>query len=259
MKFAINLNAVLPVRDEAREGAEQVTQLLFGEYCSVLETEGTFSKIENYFDNYQGWVDSKMLTEISEEEYDQLKTEKVYRTIEPVSDVFCLTDKSIYRLSAGSLIPHYDELTSKFEIGGIVFQIHPSFVTYLPDENLSGVVPTSLIFKNTPYLWGGKNIFGIDCSGLVQVVFSMNGIVLPRDASQQFKYGEEIKLAEATAGDLCFFEKEGKITHVGIYCGEGRIIHASGSVKVETVDGQGILSAKGVYTHSLAGVRTIKK
>lgn len=259
MEFAINLNAVLPVRAEAREGAEQVTQLLFGEYCSILATEGSFTKIENSFDGYQGWVDSKMLTEISEEEYLKLKSENIYRTVEPVSDVFCLTDKSIYRLSAGSLIPHYDESTSKFEIGGLVFQIHPSFITYLPDENLAGVVPTALIFKNTPYLWGGKNTFGIDCSGFVQVVFSINGISLPRDASQQFKCGQEIALTEATAGDLCFFEKEGRITHVGIYCGEGRIIHASGSVKIETVDDKGILSAKGVYTHSLAGVRTVKK
>lgn len=259
MKFAINLNAVMPVRSEAREGAEQITQLLFGEYCSVLTTEGTFSKIENHFDGYQGWVDSKMLTEISEEEYLTLKSEKVYRTVEPVSDVFCLTDKSIYRFSAGSLIPHYDESTSKFEIGGLVFQIHPSFITYLPAENVDGIVPTSLVFKNTPYLWGGKNIFGIDCSGFVQVVFSMNGISLPRDASQQFGCGAEIDLEDATAGDLCFFEKEGRITHVGIYCGEGRIIHASGSVKIETVDNKGILSTKGFYTHSLAGVRTIKK
>lgn len=259
MKFAINLNAVLPVRAEAKESSEQVTQLLFGEYCTILMPDGSFSKIENSFDGYQGWVDTKMLTEISEEEHSILESEKRYRTIEPISDVFCLTDKSIYRLSAGSLIPNYDEATSKFEIGGLVFQIHPSFVTYLPGENIDGVLPTSLIFKNTPYLWGGKNIFGIDCSGLVQVVFSMNGILLPRDASQQIGCGQKIKLADASAGDLCFFEKEGRITHVGIYAGEGRIIHASGCVKVETVDDKGILSSKGVYTHNLFEVRTFKK
>lgn len=258
MEFAINLNAVLPVRAESRESAEQVTQLLFGEYCEVLEKCGSFSKIKNAFDGYEGWVDTKMLTQISESEYQELKSEKIYRTIEPIADVFCLSGKSIYRLSAGSLIPHYDEATSKFEIGGLVFQIHPSFITYLPGENIEGVVPTSLIFKNTPYLWGGKNALGIDCSGFVQVVFSMNGISLPRDASQQYQCGKSIELSEASAGDLCFFEKEGKITHVGIYCDAGRIIHASGLVKIETVDEKGILSERGDYTHSLAGVRSFR-
>lgn len=259
MKFAINLNAVLPVRGAAKESAEQVTQLLFGEYCKVLSVEGSFSEIENSYDGYKGWVDTKMLTEISDDEYNQLKGEKVYRTIEPISDVFCLTDKSIYRLSAGSLLPHYDEATSKFEVRDLVFQIHPSFITYLPSENIDGVVSTSLIFKNTPYLWGGKNIFGIDCSGFTQVVFSINGISLPRDASQQYKCGQEVSFEDAVAGDLFFFEKEGRITHVGIYCGEGRIIHASGCVKIETVDEKGILSGKGDYTHALAGVRTLRK
>lgn len=201
-----------------------------------------------------------MLTEISDEEYNQLKSEKTYRTIEPISDVFCLTDKSIYRLSAGSLIPHYDEATSKFEVGGLVFQIHPSFITYLPGENIEGVLPSALIFKNTPYLWGGKNILGIDCSGFTQVVYSMNGFSLPRNASQQYQCGAEISLNDAAAGDLCFFAKNGgEVTHVGIYSGDGRIIHASGCVKIEVVDQQGILSGTGEYTHTLIGVRSFKK
>lgn len=259
MKYAINLNAVLPVRAKASEASEMVTQLLFGEYCKVVGEDGTFLEIENHFDGYKGWVDKKMLTLISEEEYLELETEPIFRTIQPISDVFCLTNKTIYRLSAGSLLPHYSASNSTFEVGGLAFQIHPSFITYLPESNPAGIVPTAMMFLNTPYLWGGKHTLGIDCSGLVQVVFSMNGYTLPRDASQQVEVGEDISLEESTAGDLMFFQKNDKITHVGFYLGEGRIIHASGSVKIETVDAKGILSVKGEYTHSLVRVKTLKK
>lgn len=258
MNYAINLNAVLPVRREASEASEQVTQLLFGEYCRVLALKDSFAQIENAFDGYQGWVDKKMLTEISEGEYNQLKSEPIFRTIEPIVDVFCITNKTIYRLSAGSLVPHYNPETSKFEIGDLLFQIHPSFVSFLPEGNIEGVAPTSRVFLNTPYLWGGKNTLGIDCSGFVQVVFSINGISLPRDASQQIERGVQVSLEDAVSGDLLFFEKGRKITHVGIYLGDNRIIHASGKVKIEEVDHQGIKNSFGEYTHALASVKTLR-
>ncbi len=116
-----------------------------------------------------------------------------------------------------------------------------------------------MMFLNTPYLWGGKNIFGIDCSGLVQVAFSMRGFDLPRDASMQVKEGIEISsFHEAQLLDLLFFKKNEKITHVGIYLGDGKIIHASEKVKIETVDEKGIIhSETNQYTHDLAAIRRI--
>ncbi|NDW18557.1 hydrolase Nlp/P60 [Dysgonomonas sp. 216] len=262
MKYAINLHPVLPMRGEASETSEMVTQLLFGEYCEVTEQNNSFVKIKNAFDAYEGWVDGKMLTPVSADVYQSFRSMPVFRTCVPVADIFCMSDKSIYRLTAGSLLPNYDVNTSNFSIGDKIFQIHSSFVTYLPDKEIhtEGIIPISLHFLNTPYLWGGKNIFGIDCSGFTQVVYMLNGIHLLRDASQQAGQGRAIDFEDAQSGDLFFFSKpdSDKITHVGIYMGEERIIHASGSVRIDNVNSEGIIhKEKQTKTHNLLAIKRL--
>lgn len=259
MQYAININTVVPVRAEARESAEMVTQLLFGDICSIEEISGSFVKIINYGDRYEGWVDKKTLSEISETQYLELTIAPIFMTCVPIVDAFCLTDKTIYHLSAGSKLPFYDIDTNSFNIAGKRFQIHPSFVTYLTSSSKGNIIPTAMLFLNTPYLWGGKNIMGIDCSGFTQIVFSMNGYQLPRDASEQAHAGSKINtLAEAQASDLLFFEKQGKITHVGIYLGDEKIIHSSGKVKIDNVDEKGIYSRElSQYTHNLCAIKRI--
>ena len=259
MKYAIYLNTALPVRSEASEAAEMVTQLLFGDTCELTEQKGSFVKIKNYRDNYQGWVDSKVLHELEEEIYNEINNGPIFRTCTPIADIFCMTDKTVYRLSAGSILPRYNIDKSNFEIGEKVFQIHPTFVTYLPQSNKENIIATAMLFLNTPYLWGGKNILGIDCSGLVQVVFALNGFSLPRDASVQAKDGAIINsLEEAQPTDLLFFEKEGRITHVGIFLGNNKVIHASGRVRIDNVDSHGIYNKETAnYTHILSTIKRV--
>lgn len=259
MKYAIYLNTALPIRSEASESSEMVTQLLFGDTCELIERAGSFVKIKNHQDAYLGWADSKALCELDEETYNEINDAPTFRTCVPIADVFCMTDKTVYRLSAGSLLPRYNSDKSNFEIGGKVFQIHPTFVTYLPESNKDNIIATAMLFLNTPYLWGGKNILGIDCSGLVQVVFGLNGFLLPRDANKQALEGVEINsLEEAQPTDLLFFEKEGRITHVGIFLGNNKIIHASGRVRIDTVDSQGIFNKEsGSYTHTLSTIKRV--
>ena len=129
-----------------------------------------------------------------------------------------------------------------------------------PDKiNGATILKIANMYLNAPYLWGGKSLLGIDCSGLVQVVFSICGLQLPRDASQQVEKGDFVNfLGEAQQGDLAFFDNEaGSIIHVGILLDATQIIHASGWVKIESIDSNGIISSQtGEYTHKL---RVIKR
>ncbi len=259
MKYAIYLNTALPIRSEASETSEMVTQLLFGDTCELGEKLGSFIKVKNYRDGYQGWADFKTLCELDETTYNEINNGPIFRTCAPIADVFCMTDKTVYRLSAGSLLPHYNVDKSNFEIGGKIFQIHPTFVTYLPENSKENIIATAMLFLNTPYLWGGKNIMGIDCSGLVQIVFGLNGFLLPRDASVQALEGRKVNsIEEAQPTDLLFFEKNSRITHVGIFLGNNKVIHASGRVRIDTIDSQGIYNKESAsYTHSLSTIKRV--
>ena len=117
----------------------------------------------------------------------------------------------------------------------------------------------SIQFLNTSYLWGGRSVFGIDCSGFVQQVFRFFNKPLQRDAYQQATDGEVVGfLQEAKCGDLAFFDnEEGKITHVGILYNADTIIHASGKVRIDKIDNMGIVNSDtGERTHNL---RIIKR
>ena len=110
------------------------------------------------------------------------------------------------------------------------------------------------MYLNTPYLWGGKTPFGIDCSGFSQMVYKLNGYNLLRDAYQQATQGEILSfIEESEAGDLAFFDnEEGKITHVGIIMNDNYIIHAHGKVRIDRLDHFGIMNIDTMrHTHKL--------
>ena len=115
-------------------------------------------------------------------------------------------------------------------------------------------------FLGAPYLWGGRTPSGVDCSGLTQMLFMLMGIYLPRDAAQQAEEGDTVELLDlAEPGDLAFFDNaEGRIVHVGIVLPERRILHASGRVRIDMLDQEGIFNSEEKrYTHKLRLVKRV--
>jgi len=249
---------LVPLRESNSEISEMYTQLLFGELVEVKEINERWIFVRNHTDDYTGWVDRKMIRVLSADEEKELLSAKMYCVTVP----FLLCDKTISEekmfLPGGSLLPALKN--GRSEIGNEIYQISIPFNTRLKEILSEQIVNYALQYMNAPYLWGGKSIMGIDCSGLVQVVYAMCNIRLPRDASQQVESGRVIDfLFEAEAGDLAFFENaEGKIVHVGILLNIHQVIHASGWVKIETIDSQGIISSQnGEYTHTLRVIKRV--
>jgi hypothetical protein len=122
------------------------------------------------------------------------------------------------------------------------------------------IIETALMYMNSPYLWGGKSPFGIDCSGFTQMVYKINHVPLFRDSSQQAKQGETLSfIEESQPGDLAFFDnEEGQIIHVGLIMGDNYIIHAHGHVRIDRLDHTGIFNTeKRQYSHQLRVIKNI--
>ncbi len=256
---AIVLHSIVPVRAEAREGSEQLTQLLFAETVDILEEKPRWIRVRNDVDGQTGWVDFKMITKLSDTEAAAVaQADKTARVVMPMAYAVSENNGQTIPLTAGTPLPDYKD--GQFSLLGVGFRIAPEMVAPQPLEmNAANLMNTVRFFLNIPYLWGGKNALGMDCSGFSQVVHALFGHSLLRNASEQATQGEQVaSLADAQAGDLAFFDHEDdKISHVGIILDSERIIHCSGRVKVEKIDEQGIYSTEqgGTYTHHLVSIR----
>ena len=258
---AIALHSVIPVRTEAREEAEQNTQMLFGELAEVIDEQPRWKRIRLESDGQEGWVDAKMITPMTDKEYAaHKKALKTAATVAfPMAYAMSENNGQTIPLTAGTRLTNYKD--GRFEVLGVGFRIDPSMVITAPLElNQENLLKAVRFFVNVPYLWGGKNALGMDCSGFTQTVMSLFGKALLRNASEQVTQGKPIKdLSKAKAGDLVFFDHEdGKISHVGILIDPERVIHCSGRVKVEKLDSQGIFNAEtGEYSHHLTQIRRL--
>lgn len=250
--FAICNLAIIPLRAEPNDRSEIVSQILFGEHFEILEKHQQWFKIKLYFDEYEGWIDSKQCQLISEKSFLDLSNEPIILNADLVEYVTSPQSKLIpIPLGASlSFLNHPDINVDGFEFEGL------KAVGIKPKMSL---VETSFMYLNAPYLWGGKSPFGIDCSGFTQMVYKLCGYSLLRDASQQATQGDALSfIEESEPGDLAFFDnEEGKIIHVGIIMDNNYIIHASGKVRIDRLDHLGIYNAEqNRHTHRL---RVIKK
>lgn len=248
MKYGLCHLSIVPVRLEASNASEMVTQLLYGEHFKIIEQRKSWSKIRIAYDNYEGWIDNKQCFEISSEQYHQVTETKPKLT----SDIMEFVSDASGQLSA---IP----MGSNLNVISILNHTHDGNFNegILPKEQL---VLTALMYLNSPYLWGGKTHFGIDCSGFAQMVYKLNGHNLFRDAKQQATQGESLSfIEESEPGDLAFFDnEEGVITHVGIIMTDNHIIHAHGKVRIDRLDHTGIFNSETKkHSHKLRVIKRI--
>lgn len=250
--FGICNLAIIPLRAEASDKSEIVSQVLFGEHFEILGQHNQWSHIKTQYDDYEGWIDTKQFQAITETSYNQLSTDDIILNADLIEYIIAPSNILIpIPLGASlSILNHPEINSSNFEFEGIKTS------GIKPKKN---IISSAFMYLNAPYLWGGKTPFGIDCSGFTQMVYKLNGYKLLRDASQQATQGEALSfIEESEPGDLAFFDnEEGNIIHVGIIMENNYIIHASGKVRIDRLDHLGIYNAEAnKHTHKL---RVIKK
>lgn len=235
------------MRAEPKDTSELVSQVIYGESFKIIEQRANWSLIKLSFDNYKGWIDNKQLVEISETVYDSTISEaNIYSS--DLIEFIQINNKGLLTIPFGSNLNSIKLFDHSFD-GNTTKTIQPK-------ENL---VKTSLLFINSPYLWGGRTPFGIDCSGFTQIIYKINGYKIDRDAKDQVNLGLSLSfIEESEPGDLAFFDnKEGDIVHVGIIMEDNHIIHAHGQVRIDRLDQTGIYNVDTKkHTHKL---RVIKK
>ncbi|MCQ2321171.1 MAG: C40 family peptidase [Bacteroidales bacterium] len=236
MEYGICTQSAIAMRKENSHASEMVSQLLYNELYVKLDKKSEWILIRTELDQYEGWIPAKQHHPINENEFLQLKDSKLLIVNQPVAN---------YK---GRIVSFGTPL---FEPAECAAEMPQAFQPQAMIDNARKLL-------GAPYLWGGRTVMGIDCSGFVQLCARSAGLLLPRDASQQIQCGEVVYfLQETQPGDLAFFGNEnGTITHVGIIIGNEQIIHASGEVRIDYLDQTGIFNKEtGIHTHQLVGVK----
>ena len=250
--FGICNLAIVPIRAEASDRNEMVSQLLFGDHFKIIEKTPKWVYIETAFDHYEGWIDSKQYQVLTADQFQLIEQSEPILNGDLI-DFISYGSNQLMPIPVGSSLSFLD--VNEINLANYQFE----------GLKVCGVKPkeqflkTAFLYLNAPYLWGGKTPFGIDCSGFTQMVYKLNGYKLLRDASQQATQGEPLSfIEESEPGDLAFFDnEEGNIIHVGIMMENNYIIHASGKVRIDRIDHLGIYNVDtGRHTHKL---RVIKK
>jgi gamma-D-glutamyl-L-lysine dipeptidyl-peptidase len=250
---------IVPCRAEPSNKSEMVNQILFGEHFYIHEIkEEEWIKIELVSDAYQGWVNFKQFRFISELEFNSI-TKNNGKIVSDIISTISDSEFGDLQIPFGARLPNMDKNSFKIQNRNFEFKGNSITVNH-STPNRTKILATAKHFMNAPYLWGGKSILGLDCSGFTQLVFAAHGLQLKRDASQQAEQGQPLSFVEeAQTGDLAFFDnEEGKIIHVGIMLDNSTIIHASGQVRIDKIDHYGIFhTEKKKYSHLLRVIKNM--
>jgi hypothetical protein len=253
MNFGISILSVVPIRKQASNQSEMTTQLIFGEHYKILESQKEWSKIQIAHDKYVGWISNNQIYRIDQEEYEKLEKEIPTLT----TDILDIIEGETHQpIVIGSVLPTYK--SDHALINNKMFKFLGKKTQGFSQKK--HLINNAMIFLNAPYLWGGRTPFGIDCSGFTQIIYRLQGINIPRDAYKQAEIGTTLSfINESEEGDLAFFDNaEGKIIHVGIIMKKNYIVHASGKVRIDKIDQEGIFNIeKKKHTHKLRIIKSI--
>ena len=252
MEIFICENIFVPLRYGPSHKSEMLSQILFGEKYTVVDKAGKWIKIETLFDKYMGWIDIDHLQQTPDEgnSYGHVLNRPL----------LChKNDQTKMVLEAGCEVFDPDFEDKLFVIGKNIYKTAADFNNkYISTSDT--FQDTALKFINSPYIWGGRIPSGIDCSGFTQLVYKIQGRSIPRDSWQQAESGRNIDfIDEAEPADLVFFDNDrGKISHVGMIFSKRLVIHASGRVRIDSIDHQGIFKPEiNTYSHKLRTIRRI--
>ena len=258
MIFSICSLSVVPVRAGRKYKSEMVTQLLFGEVVECWEKNGEWTKIRCLWDNQIGWVPSNQLTPVTEEEANRYQTN--FACCMELAQPAIATDHFL-PLTMGASLPCFDGM--RFEIAGTSYSFSGQVITPQKFQtSIDLLIKLARKYLYAPELEGGRSPFGIDSTGLIQILFKMLGVAMPRDAYLQARKGDNVDFYEQAAiGDLVFFQdKNGHINHVGIICDKDRILHTFGKVRIDKIDHFGIFNVETKkYTHKLRVIKRVLK
>lgn len=248
--WAIATISVANMRSAPDHAAELVSQALMGTPVKVLEANDGWYRIQTP-DQYIGWVDGPGIALKTEPEmaswkksrrivFDRLSGNAV---ASPAKNA-----KHVSDLVLGDLFEMVAEAKSYFQIkfpdGRSAFVKKAECISFQEwteqKTDVEAVITVARQMLGVPYLWGGTSSKAVDCSGMTKTAYYSQGVILARDASQQARYGEHPdfkNIQNLVAGDLLFFGRSAqRVTHVGICMGEGRYIHASGMVRINSID-----------------------
>ena len=239
MRYGICNLSVVPMRKEPSHTSELVSELLFNDIYKIIDENDEWLKIQCMYDLYEGWIRKLQHNEITDNEF----------------NAYISKEKFIIN------VPSINHENMVLSFGSKVFTHVEGSIPLSKNYDSDVLIESAFKMINTPYRWGGKSIMGIDCSAFVQLCAKVAGYKLPRDASQQYDFGETINaLSEAQPGDIAFFEnKEHRVVHVGILLSKNIIIHASGKVRIDAIDEIGIFNNElNTHTHHLCKIKRLK-
>lgn len=249
--------SIVPVRTSSSNASEMASQLLFGEMAEVLETKGRqWMRIRCAHDNFVGWVAANQLLAITPSEFESFSQHYAY-SLEPYHPI--MGPDHYIPIVMGAQMPGFDGMRFRLEEDYYTFSGQAIFPTDIK-ANPEFILKIARRYLSAPFLWGGRSPMGIDAPGLVQMVFKLAGISLPREAAQQVYLGETVDFVEqAQPGDIAFFEnRAGRIGHCGIILPNREVIHAFGRVRIDLLDHFGIFNRPSKrYTHSLRVVKRV--